>query len=158
MSIVDKYASSWRQELKSQKGSGQKRFRPYSDWQTEEFKGTCDCKNESDLPTESFCHKVFLKKVCKSSLRQQPTFGDAATGFPAKWRLRNSILMTRHYPDLGSVFDWLNQISHSAGPIRSTTQIWVVTHYQYGISALFLRRHLAGKPVVASPMSAVFSG
>ena len=24
-----------------------------------------------------------------SSLRKQPTFGDATTGFPAKWRLRN---------------------------------------------------------------------
>ena len=62
MTIVDKYASSWRQEIKSQKGSGLKRFRPSSDWQIEEFQGTCDCKNESDLPTESFCHLVFSKK------------------------------------------------------------------------------------------------
>ena len=35
--------------------------------------------------------------------------------FPAKWRLRkdcnNSILMTCHYPDLGSASDWLRQIS-----------------------------------------------
>ena len=73
------------------------------------------------------------------SLRKQPTFGDATTGFPAKWRLRNerrnSILMTHHYPDLGSASDWLNQISYPARPIRSTTQIWVVTRYQYGISA-----------------------
>ena len=31
-------------------------------------------------------------------------------------------------------------------PVRSSTQIWVVTHHQYGISALvFLRRHFAGK-------------
>ena len=44
--------------------------------------------------------------------------------------------MTRHYPDLGSVPGWLNQISHAAQPIRITTQIWVVTRYQYGISAL----------------------
>ena len=63
MTIVDKYASSWRQEIKSQKGSGLKRFRPSSDWQIEEFKGTCDCKNESDLPTERFCHRVFPKKI-----------------------------------------------------------------------------------------------
>ena len=65
----------------------------------------------------------------ESSLRKQPTFGDATTGFPHKWHLRNerrnSILMTRHYPDLGSTSDWLNQISHAARPIRSTTQIWV---------------------------------
>ena len=63
MTIVDKYASSWRQEIKSQKGSGLKRFRQSSDWQIEEFKGTCYCKNEIDLPTESFCHKVFAKKI-----------------------------------------------------------------------------------------------
>ena len=46
-----------------------------------------------------------------NSLRIQPTFGDSSTGFPAKWRLRNerknSILMTRHYSDLGSASDWL---------------------------------------------------
>ena len=50
------------------------------------------------------------------SLRKQPTFGNATTGFPTKWRLRsehrNSILTTHHYPDLGSACDWLNQISH----------------------------------------------
>ena len=67
-------------------------------------------------------------------------FGDATTGFPAKWRQRdesrNSILMMHHYPDLGSASDWLNQISHVARTIRSTTQIWVVTCHQYGISAL----------------------
>ena len=47
----------------------------------------------------------------QTSLRTQPTFGDATPGFPAKWRLRNerrnSILMTRHYPDLGNASDWL---------------------------------------------------
>ena len=57
----------------------------------------------------------------KGSLRKQLTFGNANTGFPAKWGLRNecrnSILMTRHYPDLGSASDWLNQISHAASPI-----------------------------------------
>ena len=63
MTIVDKYASSWRQEINSEKGSGLKRFRPSSDWQIEEFKGTSDCKNESDLPTENFCHKVFPKEI-----------------------------------------------------------------------------------------------
>ena len=40
------------------------------------------------------------------------------------------------YPDLGSVSDWLKQIFHAARPIRFTTQIWVVTRLQYGISAL----------------------
>ena len=58
---------------------------------------------------------------------------------------RNSILMTRHYPDLGSSSDWLNQISHEARPIRSTTQIWVVTCRQYGISALVSQTSLGGE-------------
>jgi len=44
--------------------------------------------------------------------------------------------MMHHYPDLGSASDWLNQISHAAQPMRSTTQIWVVMRHQYGISAL----------------------
>ena len=44
--------------------------------------------------------------------------------------------MTRHYRDLGSASGWLHQISHAALPIRSTTQFSVVTHHQYGISAL----------------------
>ena len=44
--------------------------------------------------------------------------------------------MTRHFLDLGSASDWLNQISHAGQPIRSSTQIWVVMHHQYGISAL----------------------
>ena len=44
--------------------------------------------------------------------------------------------MTRHYPDLDSASDCLNQISHAGRPIRRTTQIWVVARHQYGISAL----------------------
>ena len=58
---------------------------------------------------------------------------------------RNSILMTRHYPDLGSASDWLNQISHTARPIRSTTHIWVVTRHQYGISALVSQTSFRGE-------------
>ena len=85
-------------------------------------------------------HRDLACALCRCSLRKKPTFGDATTGFPAKWRLRNegrnSLLMTRHYPDLGSASDWLNQISHTARPIRSTNQIWVVTRQQCGISAL----------------------
>ena len=60
--------------------------------------------------------------------------------------------MTRHYPDLGSASDWLNQISHAAWPIRSTTQVWIVTRLQNGISVLVsqTRRYFAEKPVVVS--------
>ena len=44
------------------------------------------------------------------SLRKQPTFRQVATWTLSKRRLsnerRNSILMTRHYPDLGSASDY----------------------------------------------------
>ena len=53
--------------------------------------------------------------------------------------------MTRHHPDLGSASDWLNQISHAARPIRSTTQIWVVTRHQYGIPALVSQTSFGGE-------------
>ena len=73
------------------------------------------------------------KKRCEvmGSLSKQPTFGYANTGFPTKWHLRkehrNSILMTHHYPDLGT----------------DASSVW-------NFCARFsLRRHLAGKPVVA---------
>ena len=53
--------------------------------------------------------------------------------------------MTRHYPELGGASDWLNQISYAVRPIRSTTQIWVVTCHQYGISALVSQTSFGGK-------------
>ena len=59
MSIVDEiYATSWRQEIKSQTVSGLKRIIPSPDRQIEEFKGTCYGKKESDLLTESICQVV----------------------------------------------------------------------------------------------------
>ena len=53
--------------------------------------------------------------------------------------------MTRHHPDLESTFDWLKQISHTARPIKSITQIWVVTRHQYGISALISQTLFRGE-------------
>ena len=74
------------------------------------------------------------------SLMKQPTFGNVITGFPAKWCLRNecrnSVLMIGHYPDRGSASDWSCRVGNLIQPIRSTTQIWVVTHHQYGISVI----------------------
>ena len=91
----------------------------------------------------------------RNSLRKQPTFGDATTGFPTKGcqrnERRNSILMTCHYPDLGSASDWPCCMGNLIQPIRGTSQIWVETHHQYEFLHSFPRHHLAGKPVVASP-------
>ena len=46
---------------------------------------------------------------------------------------RNSILMTYHYPDLGTASKWMKQ---NFKPIRNTTEIRVVSRHQPGISAL----------------------
>jgi len=44
--------------------------------------------------------------------------------------------MMCHYPDLGSTFDWSCCKELLLQPIRSTTQIWLVTCHHYGISSL----------------------
>ena len=91
---------------------------------------------------------VYINLEEGTSRRKQPTFGDATTGFPAKWRLRNerrnSILITRHYPDLSSASDWLK---HDQSEVLSRSGQWHVTSMEFLRS--FLRRHFAGKPVVA---------
>ena len=57
-----------------------------------------------------------------------------------KWCLRNerrnSILITCQHSFLGGASDWLKFFSHAARPIKTTTQVWVVTRHQYGISEL----------------------
>ena len=86
---------------------------------------------------------------CHASLRKQPTFGDATSSFPAKWRVRNgrrnSIPMTRLYPDMGSASDWSCRVGNLIQAIRRTTQIWVVTRHQYGISALVSKTSFGGE-------------
>ena len=83
------------------------------------------------------------------SLRKQWTFHNTNTGFPAKRSLRNkcgnSVLMTCHY------HIWVVLlIGWKFGcPIRSTSQIWVVTHQSREFLRSFLRFHFVGKPVAA---------
>ena len=62
----------------------------------------------------------------------------------------SSILMMCHYPDLGSDSDWSCGKRNLLQPIRSTTQIRVVTHHQYESLHSFLRWHFTGPPRVAS--------
>ena len=61
-----------------------------------------------------------------------------------QWRLRNE-RRNSWIPDLGSASDWLNQISHATRPIRSITEIWVVTRHQYGISEFFCQTSFGGE-------------
>ena len=53
--------------------------------------------------------------------------------------------MTRHYPDLGSASDWSCRVGNLIQPISNTTQIWVVTRHQYGISALVSQTSFGGE-------------
>ena len=55
------------------------------------------------------------------------------------------MLMTLHYPDLGSASDWSYCMGNLIQPMRSTTQIWVVKRHQYGISALVSQRPFVGE-------------
>ena len=50
--------------------------------------------------------------------------------------MKNSTLVTSHYPDLGSTSDRSCYRGNMFQPLRGTTQIWIVTRYQYGISML----------------------
>ena len=43
--------------------------------------------------------------------------------------------MTCHYPNLGSASAMMKKIPFAVRPIRGTTQIWLVTRHQYGISS-----------------------
>ena len=53
--------------------------------------------------------------------------------------------MTRHYPDLGSASDWSYTEVNLLQPIRSTTQIWIMTRRQYGISELVSQTSFRGE-------------
>lgn len=68
------------------------------------------------------------KTLVIASLRKQPTFLHAATGFPMKWWLNN---------------DYKNPIL-----LTFTTQIWIVL--RIGCSRCSLRHHFTRKPVEAS--------
>ena len=65
--------------------------------------------------------------------------------------------MMRHYPDMGSASDRLNQISLAARPIRSTTHIWVVTRHQFGISAFVSQMSFSRETSVSIAKCGVFS-
>ena len=130
----------------------------------------CHCVHKTlSYRARKSCKQIlsnFLAMQCKrlSRLRKQPAFRDFSTGFPTKWRLRNvrrnSILMTCHYTELGTAFDWLKQVSVAARPIRSTNLIWVVeVRHQNGISALVPQTSFRGETsggIVR--MSSFFSG
>lgn len=81
-------------------------------------------------------------KLTTDSVRKQPTFRDTTFAFPSKRLLRNkrrnSVVMTFHYPVLGSTSD----LSCREGNLLSQSE---------ALPRSFLSGHFAGKQVVASP-------
>ena len=58
--------------------------------------------------------------------------------------------MTYHYPDLGKASDWSYREENSLQPITSNAHVWEVYAISMEFLRSFLRRHFAGKTVVAS--------
>ena len=65
--------------------------------------------------------------------------------------------MTRHYSDLGSASDWSCRVGNLFQQIRSTTQVWVVTRHQYGISVLVSQTSFGGETTGSVAKSLLFS-
>ena len=53
--------------------------------------------------------------------------------------------MICYYPDLDNTSVWLKKIFLVARSTKSTTQIWVETSHQYGISTLISQRTFCGE-------------
>ena len=54
---------------------------------------------------------------------------------------RNGVWETK-----AQISNWLCRERNLLQPVRSTTQVWVLTRHQYGILGLLLGRHFAGTP------------
>ena len=79
-----------------------------------------------------------LITVFNSSLKKQPTFHDAGTGFSREITSEKRAQKFRT-DDVSLVFASVLSIGRSSEgnllqPIRSTTQVWLVTRHQYGIT------------------------
>ena len=77
---------------------------------------------------------------CPRAFRRMLTSADRHFATPSlvspRNDCKNSTLVTYQIPDLGSASDWSYREVNMFQPIRDTTQIWIVTRHQYGISAL----------------------
>ena len=105
-------------------------------------------KNGQSIESSPFIYRQCMRSYASGYTSVIETFCEACRKTAHIWRRYHRF--PQQMLDLGSTSDWSCSVGNLIKPIRSTTQIWVVTH-QYGISALVFRRHLAGKPVVASP-------
>ena len=83
---------------------------------------------------------------------------EATTCFPTKWRPRNergnSILIMRHYQDLGSACEWL-KIWFIQSQELPRSGCWYVISMEF--LRTFLRRHFAGNKWQRRKITSVFS-
>jgi len=96
----------------------------------------------------------FLQYQVDSSLRKQPTFGVTTTGFPAKWCLRNEWEIPYWWRITTQIWlmlliGWIKFLMrHDQSEVLPRSAKWCIISMEF--LCLFLRRHLAGKPLVAS--------
>ena len=117
-----------------------------------------------DMYTSSYCHQLltFGLRQCRFFRFVRQFYQSEKTDdisrrhqrlspeLTSEKRAQKSILMKRHYPDVGSTSDWLKQVSQAALPTGRTTQIWVVTRHQFGISTLVSQTSIPGETVAQS--------
>ena len=81
-------------------------------------------------------------------------FCNARIGFPAKWHLRNecsnSILMTCHYPDLGSATDCINLVLVNQKHYQDLGSVVSSDCMSMELLHSFLRCHFIGKLLFVS--------
>ena len=115
--------------------------------------------NEENLLNDQLLfHFVIIAVILKTvlcSLRKRP-FCRTTTGLPKKQcprkERRNSILMTCHYTYLGSASEWYYRGRGGGNllrPIKTTSQMGVVTFYIMEFLPSFFRRHFMRIQVVA---------
>ena len=89
---------------------------------------------------------AYYYHVIKATLRKQPTFRDAATDFPAKWRLWTSVEIPYWWHVTIQIWVMFVIGWGEFHPLRSA----ILTRHQYGIPAFVSRRYFAGKLVAAT--------
>ena len=87
----------------------------------------------------SSCNTELRCKLIATYPKKTAEFSQHLHWFPCKMlsekKVQKFYTDDMSYPDLGSASDWSCHVENLLHPTRSTTQIWVVTHHQYGISA-----------------------
>ena len=98
-------------------------------------------ENEKSLAEKRVSHhhsSYNLEKVLNFDSRLEKSLNSVNIFTFSRAKRGGSDRECKYFPfsDLGSASGWSCHVGNLLQPIRSTTQIWVVTHHQYGISVL----------------------